>query len=230
MNPKPFEDYRKIEELNEDNLADVFPWISPDGLRLYYTACKGEGSKLDSIFMAQYNQTTKKFENPLPVSVNKTSKGNRYGWLSNDEKEIYFVNNNPQQGYLLHYAWRNSLAEEFSEAEVVTDLIHAPTNNGISIFGNEAYVYCSSSSNKMIVVFAVADSTNLGNNHFDHKIFFIKHGMTGNQDSPSFEMYNLLGRKIIFPQNLQNRKNPNSQGLFIGKNDERIFILLNLHN
>src|SRR5688572_17629433 len=41
---------RALNEINYDSLADAYPWISPDGLRLYLT--KDTGIGYDSLFVS----------------------------------------------------------------------------------------------------------------------------------------------------------------------------------
>lgn len=102
----------KILTINDTNEADAYPWISADGLRLYYLAndkhmfCQrktpdedfGKPSVLN--FAEKLKQKAAEEDNPATVSV----------WLRQNELELYFVLNN-----IIYKCTRKSITDKFAE-------------------------------------------------------------------------------------------------------------------
>src|SRR5262245_57800980 len=55
---------RVLDELNKEDKADAYPWISNDGLRLYFTQAGREG---DGIMVAERPDTYHPFNTPVSL-------------------------------------------------------------------------------------------------------------------------------------------------------------------
>ncbi len=75
---------RALSEINHEERVDAYPWLSADGLRIYYTANADEGID-DKLFMASRNSTDDAFENITELDVNLEGEANVSCWLTNDE-------------------------------------------------------------------------------------------------------------------------------------------------
>ena len=129
-----FDSVRAVTELNTIGQADAFPWLSADGLRIYYTHDNGT----QTIKYAERPNTSSYFSTPVTVNVG-TSPGKRSIWLSADELEAYF-----SSGTTLYYLQRPGVTSAFSPP-VVVSLSGGPYNAAISASltpaMDEMYVY-----------------------------------------------------------------------------------------
>lgn len=111
-----FDEVRELTEINQYGVAEAYPWISEDGLRLYFT-------KDNYIFMAERASTIEEFSNPTQLAVNFIDHDNMGGKLSTDELEIYFTKRNPSEiGVNIIGATRTSINEQFNtifEIEII---------------------------------------------------------------------------------------------------------------
>lgn len=110
-----WEDVRPLDEINTSS-ADAYPWISPDGLRLYFTQRQGNE---DFFMMASRTSIDSLFGNIdfLPVTQILDYSA-RSCWLTNDELEIFYsvsLSNNSQ----LYHAVRDSVGAAFSSPTLV---------------------------------------------------------------------------------------------------------------
>jgi hypothetical protein len=100
-----YDTVRALNEINVPNMEDVHPWISADGLRLYYTS----GFYNDQLVMAERADINSYFGTPtlLPIPHNW---GISY-WLSTDELDLYFADG---WGCRLYYSHRDAINQPFS--------------------------------------------------------------------------------------------------------------------
>lgn len=130
-----WESPRLLDNLNNLGSAEAYPYLSADGLRLYFSRQTDEGL---SLYMASRKSIYDAFSNRQPLSDN-IPEGSFSGWLSNDERELYYTD-----GHQLHYSFRNSMAEEFSAPADLTllglelDFISGPS---LTPDKQELYVY-----------------------------------------------------------------------------------------
>jgi len=106
-----------LTELNTQH-ADAYPWISPDGLTLYWTR---EGTELDvpSIWTATRRDSGSKFENGRKVTEG------RHASLTGDQLEIVLLAGQyPQK---LHYARRQSLDQPFPPPRPMAEFDSEPS-------------------------------------------------------------------------------------------------------
>ena len=130
-----WESPRLLDNLNNEGAAEAYPYLSADGLRLYFSRQTEEGLNL---YMASRQTIYDAFSNRQPLSADLPG-GSFSGWLSNDERELYF-----SDGYALFYAFRNSLGEAFSAPADLTlqgtelDFISGPS---LTPDKQELYIY-----------------------------------------------------------------------------------------
>lgn len=113
--PKP---YRLLNDLNT-NGADAFPWLSHDGLRLYYTQDINDDEVLLMASRANLDEKFGQLKNiylPQPGEIISV-------WLTADELEIYYVLRNPDattgSQTSLYYSNRSSTSENFSGVQQI---------------------------------------------------------------------------------------------------------------
>lgn len=110
---------RALSEINVLFLADAYPWISPDGLHLYYTRRVGID---DKIYMASRATTSDLFNSPVSLNIN-TPGGNAVSpWLTNDELTIYWSSEGGS-GFVpkvIQYATRAAISDTFGVPVTLT--------------------------------------------------------------------------------------------------------------
>jgi hypothetical protein len=125
----PFDSVRPLTEINDSTDADAYPWISPDGLRLYYT-------KGSSLAVAARESLQGLFGTPQPLPMRG---GDAYfgAWLTDDETETYCGT-----GYEVSYAWRTSPSDSFSVPVQHPEFSGLGFVAGPSVCGSEFYLFC----------------------------------------------------------------------------------------
>jgi hypothetical protein len=101
---------RSLSELNKSDNAEAYPFISENGLNIYFTSGSPDAS---NIFVASRHDTSSPFSTPVLLS-NHFPPGSHSGWLSKDELDIYFVNKNA-----VYTSRRNSIYEKFLQPVIV---------------------------------------------------------------------------------------------------------------
>jgi hypothetical protein len=104
-----YDSVRALTEINTVGSADAYPWISSDGLRLYFT----NGLSGDHLVFTQRANTNSYFVTPttIPIALyNPLS-----CWLSTNELDIYL-----SDGFHLYYAHRNSVLSPFDTPVNIT--------------------------------------------------------------------------------------------------------------
>ncbi|MBT8233651.1 MAG: T9SS type A sorting domain-containing protein [Saprospiraceae bacterium] len=84
---------RPISEININGYGDAYPWISDDGLRLYYTS-QEEDNGVSNIYSANRSNIQEGFSNITKLNINDPNVDNLCSWLSQDELNIAFVKRN----------------------------------------------------------------------------------------------------------------------------------------
>lgn len=132
MTTYTYDSIRKLTEINIPNVADAYPWISADGLRLYYI----NGSSTDSIMFTQRANTNSYFSTPVRLPI---SGFDPYScWLSKDELDIYICENDS-----LLYAHRNSVSLPFSRPVNISliGIIPSVTGPSLNSAQDELFLY-----------------------------------------------------------------------------------------
>ena len=149
-----FDNVRPLTEINVDNVSEAYPWLSADGLRLYFTQ-NIEGGK-DELYWVSRKDINALFSNKQKVAFETKAAENlsdsRFSaWLTNDELEIYYISR--ANGELYH-AHRNNLNMPFrNERKVelngnVSGFISAPS---LTADGNRLYLYNSDNTRKILI-------------------------------------------------------------------------------
>jgi hypothetical protein len=98
-----YDSIRTLSEINNPTNADAYPWISPDGLRLYYTS----GLNSNQVMYTQRPNAASYFVTPtiVPISISSPSSY----WFSADELDVYICTTNE-----LYFAHRSSVSSSFN--------------------------------------------------------------------------------------------------------------------
>jgi hypothetical protein len=136
---------RALTEINKTDTAEAYPYLSPDALRLYFAQGIAGSSSLNYV---SRSNTSSYFGNKQIVSSVFPANQAKGCWLTNDELEIFFVDND-----VLYYSNRSSLSSPFSVPTTITLLgnpittIYSPS---LSPDKQELYLTASSSSKSII--------------------------------------------------------------------------------
>ena len=98
---------REITEINSDTLGGGYPYISNDGLRLYYTKNDSVKKVVNNLYLVTRNDINSPFGNKHLISPFITS-GSMGCWLTGNELEIFYKKNDS-----IFYSSRNSMIEPF---------------------------------------------------------------------------------------------------------------------
>ena len=139
----PFDFVRSLSEINQPDSGEGYPWISPDGLALYYT-------KLLTLAVTRRNSISEPFGTPQQMRIGSPSPF--AAWLTNDQKQMYFSQQAPTQ--CIYSASRPSPDDTFH-----TPLQHSEFSGfwfvaGPSMIGDQFYIYhLSPQQSRMILIF-----------------------------------------------------------------------------
>lgn len=91
--PFHFNTVRALNEINDPFQADAYPWLSNDGLRLYYI--KGFVGNVNSIYYTSRPNIDSQFLPSQNLQISTITFPNFIScWLNNSETEIFIVENN----------------------------------------------------------------------------------------------------------------------------------------
>ena len=133
-----FVNVRPLDEINDPEKAEFYPWISPDANRIYFSRQIG---KEVQFYFTERSANDKRFSSPvkLDFSVPK-SHNNLSCWLSNNELEMFVLS-----GEQVYYASRTAISDNFSLPIEVARAESDGFLSGITITDNqkEMFVYNS---------------------------------------------------------------------------------------
>ncbi len=111
---------RPLFELDQLSTGEAYPWISDDGLRLYYTA-HNKQFKVSSIWFSQRDNINATFDEHQLIPCNSKSNDNLSPWLSEDEKTIAFVQRTPTGERMteIFISKRNSTNQNFNKTQKI---------------------------------------------------------------------------------------------------------------
>jgi hypothetical protein len=139
-------------EINTQNAADAYAWLSADGLRMYFTKELGGYQ----FFLATRNNPDGPFTSlnmiPLPTEVSNAFSC----WLSEDELHLYL-----SDGSILYHLTRNTINDLFGNVTLVNlvgigyDFISSPS---FTPDGQEMYLFLETVIGYQIAIFQKAGS------------------------------------------------------------------------
>lgn len=111
---------RPISEINEQGFGDAYPWISNDGLRLYYTSQHKNDEKSD-IWVSHREDIYTPFNPPQPLSVFDKNFDNLSGWLTDDELNLAYIKRRRfgQKMTALYLSHRSSKESAFGSPHII---------------------------------------------------------------------------------------------------------------
>lgn len=155
--PIEFDDISELDELNLSNLGVGYPWISNDGLRIYFVE-QALNQQSSSILYAERSDLDDFFLNVQTLSIIDTDKFNYSPWLTEDELTIYYSTFESNGGSFntLYKATRNSIDEDFGDP-IKLDLTGTTFGFDISASftsdGSQLYMYSSDGTENGILVY-----------------------------------------------------------------------------
>ncbi len=107
-------DIRPLFELDQLATGEAYPWISDDGLRLYYTAFNTSTQSF-AVWYSERSDINNTFDSHRLLSINSPQTENLSSCLSSDEKVIIFARrtNGEQRDTDIRIAYRDNLNEAF---------------------------------------------------------------------------------------------------------------------
>lgn len=181
-----FDNVRALSEINVNNRADSYPWISNDGLRLYYTK---QTDSIDIIVRSERAHPDSLFSSPIALSINSPTDRNISCWLTDDELNIYFfvqIPFNDSERTLFH-ASRNDILEVFDEPaqiDLIGDISGYSAAPSFTEDMEQLFIFNSSNDGQVILIFdkVNADEYLLVDNLSVPEGFEISPGQLGNDD------------------------------------------------
>jgi len=137
---------RSLSELNSSTGAEAYPWISSDGLRIYYTKSI---SNINNIYFASRNTVHEPFSNAKALTLG--NENNIFScWLTNDELHIYFIDN---VSYKVYHAQRSSKLDDFGiPSEITIDSKVIGFKSGISFTPDFKQLFLYNGTNNIIIL------------------------------------------------------------------------------
>ncbi len=133
-----YKNVRPLDEINNPDLAEFYPWISADGLSIYYSRQEGKDIK---IYASTRTGKNKRFSEPTKVDINIPKvENNMSAWLSNNELEMFVLSGNN-----IYYSTRTSKSDDFSSPIEIAKANSDGFLSGVTITQDqeEMYVYNS---------------------------------------------------------------------------------------
>ncbi|RLB50957.1 MAG: hypothetical protein DRJ42_17840 [Deltaproteobacteria bacterium] len=125
--------------------AEFDPWMSPDGLRVYFNSNRPSGMGNHDIYMASRATRTDMFGAPTSVGGLNTTAVDANASLSSDELFVVFTSNRGggAGGYDLYFARRLASTDDFAAPEPVP-VVNTPDLDWEPCLGRDGYLYFSS--------------------------------------------------------------------------------------
>lgn len=152
-----FDSIRPLTELNNSLQADAYPWISNNGLNLYYIS-EDLNDNVDKLVHSSRSNINEFFSTPQTLSINSSVNDNSSPWLTEDELDIYFIirKTNGTMWTTLYHAERSSTNEDFSNKTIVNllgDISGNLFSPSLTMDMEKLYIYNSNSDTQNILIF-----------------------------------------------------------------------------
>jgi hypothetical protein len=202
LSPFVYDSSRMLTEINAANMADAYPWISADGLRLYYYS----GVYNNIVYTSRANTTS--YFDPAVLANPVFPQGTLSCWFSADELDVYYIHNG------LYYAHRTTIASPFNTpvSQIVAGAFPYaacsldPTQNELYFYVNNGISRCDRTSpNSFQYVSTLTSPTgmfNPGQISKDGLVFFV--GVPGTLSSDIYSLERAaIGNNFSNPQLVQ---------------------------
>lgn len=131
---EPFANIRKLSEVNTKGKSDMHPWLSTDGLRLYFT--KQNGDKIH-FYQASRTNPNEEFISIEKLQIDIPHISNNLSCLfTNHEKVAYVVSDNK-----MYRSERKDLHSDFSKPRKVAEFDDASYINGMTMTADQSELY-----------------------------------------------------------------------------------------
>lgn len=133
-----FTNIQPLDNANDPNVSDSYPWLSADGNRLYFT--KQHGSKI-TFYFSERNSSDETFGAAVELGVDFPKTNNNMSChLSSDEKELYVLS-----GEAIFYASRKTTKDKFTLPVEIANTSNSGYLSGITLTddASEMFVYNS---------------------------------------------------------------------------------------
>ena len=133
-NGEKFADVRKLEEINTKGQSDMHPWISADGLRLYFT--KQQGDQIH-FYQASRTNPTEEFISLNKMDLEVPHVSNNVSCLFTDrETTAYIVSGNK-----IYRSDREDRNDSFGKPEKIAETNQSSYINGITMTADKRELY-----------------------------------------------------------------------------------------
>lgn len=148
-NLSKLENGRILDELNDVDGTDAYPFLSKNGLRLYWTQSDGG----DHLVFASRTNLNENFSSPQALKIIGGETKQMSCWLSANELTIYYVSYT--NGRKLMKATRSKVSEAFDHAQEMNIVFHAEHTgffSGPSLTQDENQLFLYSSTDRQRIL------------------------------------------------------------------------------
>ena len=163
-----YDSTRQLKELNQPVWGESYPWVSADGLHLYYISADSSGNI--GLMYTSKKTINALFQRPVPVPLNLFIVNSVYHscWFSDDELDVYVGIDN-----FLIYSHRNSTTDSFVDVSSI-DLSLSQTPSyiaGASLNKNQNSLFVSIPDSSNISSINEFSRISTGKFKFRRKVF-----------------------------------------------------------
>lgn len=140
---------RILDELNDENGTDAYPFLSKNGLRLYWT----QSTDGDHLVVASRNNANEDFSSPQRLEITGDEGKKMSCWLSADELTIYYISY--EGGRKLMKAKRSKVDAAFEAPQEITIIRNAESVgffSGPSLTQDENQLFLYSSTDRQRII------------------------------------------------------------------------------
>lgn len=152
-----YDSVRALTEINDSAHADAYPWISPNGLRMYFIrGVGGTGIGNTQLMFTDRANTNTYFNSPVVVPIGISNP--KSCWFSNDELEVYLC-----QDSSLYYVNRLTTSSPFNSPVYINLNGYSPfkvaTGPSLNAAQNDLFLSLFKLNTSAIVEFTRTSST-----------------------------------------------------------------------
>lgn len=112
---------RSLQEVNIENVADAYPWISDNGLTLYFCG-QEDATSLSFIYKCQRKNLNSSFGSPTPLPLNTEGVDQLSPYLTKNQLKLVYSSRKPTGNALnsIYISERKHIHSQFKKAELLT--------------------------------------------------------------------------------------------------------------